>query len=109
MKPASFHADSLDGVRSFPENARRGAGFQIDRVQRGLDPDDWKPMPSVGAGVREIRIADRAGAFRVVYVAALADAVHVLHAFQKKSQATPKRDIDLAAGRYREMLRRIKT
>jgi phage-related protein len=109
MKPVSFHGDSLDEVRSFPENARREVGFQIDRVQRGLDPDDWKPMPSVGAGIREIRIADRAGAFRVVTVAALADAVHVLHAFQKKSQATPKRDIDLAAGRYREMLRRIKT
>jgi phage-related protein len=66
-------------------------------------------MPSVRARVREIRIADRAGAFRVICVAALADAVHVLHAFQKKSQATPKRNIDLAAGRYRELVRRIKT
>jgi phage-related protein len=71
-------------------------------VQNGLDPDDWKPMKSVGPGVREIRIRDASGAFRIIYLATLADRVLVLHAFQKKAQRTAQRDIDLAAKRLRE-------
>src|SRR5260221_11558078 len=86
---------------------RREAGFQIDRVQRGLDPDNWKPMKTVGPGVREIRIRDAAGAFRVIYIATLADAIYVLHAFQKKTLATSKRDLDLARARFKELMRRI--
>lgn len=80
------------------------AGFQLDRVERGLEPADWKPMPSVGAGVREIRIREESGAYRVLYVAKFEEAVYVLHCFQKKTQATPKRDIDLAEKRYRELV-----
>jgi phage-related protein len=106
MKPVSFMGDSLDAIRSFPDGARREAGFQIDRVQRGLDPDDWKPMKIVGPGVREIRLRDAAGAFRVIYTATLADAVYVLHAFQKKAQATSKRDLDLATARFKDLMRR---
>src|ERR1700731_4333142 len=66
-----------------PGDARREVGYQLDRVQRGLDPDDWRPMPSIGAGVREIRVRERAGAFRVIYAATFVDAVYVLHALQK--------------------------
>jgi phage-related protein len=106
MKPVCFVGDSLDAIRSFPDGARREAGFQIERVQRGLDPDDWKPMKTVGPGVREIRVRDAAGAFRVIYIATLADAVYVLHAFQKKSQATSKRDLDLATARFKDLMRR---
>ena|ERR1700722_16932702 len=108
MKPVAFLAGSLDALRSFPVAARREAGFQFDRVQRGLDPDHWKPMPAVGAGVREIRVADADGAFRVMYIASLADAIYVLHAFQKKTQATSKRDLDLAAARYGELMRSMR-
>ena len=90
-------------LREFPASARRSAGYQLDRVQRGLDPDDWKPMKAIGIGVREIRIRDRAGAFRVIYLATLPDRVVVLHALQKKTQATATRDIDLAARRFREL------
>jgi phage-related protein len=107
MKPVSFAGDSLDVIRSFPDEARRVAGFQIDRVQRGLDPDNWKPMKTVGPGVREIRIRRAVGAFRVIYVAALPDVVYVLHAFQKKSQATSKRDLDLATARFRDLVRKV--
>jgi phage-related protein len=103
MKPIAFLGTALDDLRAFPGEARQKAGYQLDRVQRGLDPDDWKPMTSVGAGVREIRIRDQAGAFRVMYVAALAGAVYVLHAFQKKTQQTAKRDLDLAAARFRQI------
>ena len=104
-KPVTFHGDSLDRLRGFPQDARRGAGYELDRVQQGHDPSDWKPMPTIGAGVREIRIRDAAGAYRMIYIAALADAVHVLHAFQKKSQKTMRRDLELAATRLRQIKR----
>ena len=74
-----FLGSSLDDLRGFPCSARREAGYQLDRVQHGLEPDDWKPMTTVGSGVREIRIRDASGAFRVVFVAKFADAVYVLH------------------------------
>jgi phage-related protein len=106
MKPVSFIGNSLEAVRSFPDSARRETGFQIDRLQRGLDPDDWKPMKTIGTGVREIRVRDASGAFRVIYIAALEDAVYILHAFQKKTGATSKRDLDLATARFRDLMRR---
>lgn len=108
MKPVVFLGDSLDIVRGFPERARRSSGYQLDRVQRGLEPDDWKSMPSVGAGVREIRVRDANGAYRVIYIARLAEAVYVLHAFQKKTQRTPTRDLDLAQSRLRELKNRTR-
>jgi len=95
----------LDELRAFPETARREAGHQLDRIQRGLDPDDWRPMSAIGQGVREVRIRDEAGSFRVFYIATFAEAVYVLHAFQKKTQRTAKRDLDLAASRFRELRR----
>jgi phage-related protein len=65
-------------------------------VQEGLEPDDWKPMNGIGPGVSEIRIRERDGAFRVIYVAKLEDAIYVLHCFQKKTQKTSSDDIALA-------------
>ncbi|MGY6662748.1 MAG: type II toxin-antitoxin system RelE/ParE family toxin [Glycocaulis sp.] len=104
MKQVAFHGSALNDLRDFPEGARREAGHQIDRVQRGLDPDDWKPMVAIGQGVREIRVRDETGAFRVIYLARLADAVHILHCFQKKTQRTAKTDIELAARRYKALI-----
>ena len=103
LKPVQFWGTALDDLCSFPKSARREAGYQLDQVQRGSDPDDWKPMKSIGQGVREIRVRDKAGAFRVIYVARLANAIHVLHCFQKKSRKTSRRDIDLACQRYRDL------
>ena len=105
IKPVEFLGDSLDTLRSFPSGARQNAGFQIDKVQRGEEADDWKPMSTVGAGVREIRIAEEAGAFRVIYVAKLANAVYVLHCFQKKTQQTSERDIKLARKRFKDLMK----
>ena len=104
MKPISFRGNSLDDLRQFPLNARREVGYQIDRVQNGLEPSDWKPMNSVGQGVKEIRIRDADGAFRVIYLAKLADAVHVLHCFQKKAEKTTAADIELARKRFRALM-----
>jgi len=105
MKPLTFVGDALKAVRAFPDDAKQDAGYQLGLVQRGLQPHDFKPMPSIGAGVEELRIWCERGTFRVVYVARLADAVYVLHAFQKKTQTTAKADIDLATRRYRDLMR----
>ncbi len=105
MKPITFLGDSLEKVRSFPQQARRAVGYQLDRVQRGLMPEDWKPMTSVGPGVYEIRIRDDAGAFRVMYIAKFAEAVYVLHAFQKKTRKTSASDLEHARDRLKELLR----
>ena len=105
MKQIVFLGDSVERLRAFPDRPRRDAGFQLDKVQRGLDPDNWKPMKSVGPGVREIRVRDSASAFRVIYIAAFAEAVYVLHAFQKKTPRTAARDMELAQSRYRELKR----
>ena len=101
MKRIVFLGDALDQVRSFSESARKEAGVQLHKVQRGLEPSDWKPMVTVDSGVREIRIREDGGAFRVLYVTQFADVVVVLHAFEKKAQKTPKRDLELVTSRLR--------
>lgn len=108
MKPVAFCGDSLDALRAFPEEARQDAGFQIHKVQNGENPDDWKPMATIGSGVREIRIRDEAGAFRVIYLAKLEDAIYILHCFQKKTQATSEKDKELARKRYKELMKERK-
>lgn len=105
MKPVRFLGDSLKRLREFPEEAKQDAGYQLDKVQRGEQPDDFKPMSSIGKGVEEIRVWDDAGTYRVIYTARVADAVYVLHAFQKKTQATSKRDIEIAADRFAQLMR----
>ena len=105
MRPVRFLGNSLQCLRDFPGDARYDAGYQLQKVQRGEQPDDFKPLAVVGKGVEEIRIADESGAYRVIYVARHADAVYVLHAFQKKSQATPKKDIETARKRFAQLPR----
>ena len=102
MKPVVFVGSSLNDLRDFSPLARQMAGFQIDRVQNGLMPEDFKPMPSVGQGVYEIRVNVQ-GAWRVLYISRLEDAIYVLHCFQKKTQKTRKEDIDLAQKRYKDI------
>jgi phage-related protein len=97
MKPIAFVGSALDDLRDFPVAARREAGHQLDRLQRGLDPDDWKPMVGIGPGVREIRVRDGVGALRVIYLATLPEATTMQHASTKKTQQTPQRDIERAA------------
>lgn len=92
-------------MRDFPVDARHDAGYQLDKVQRGLQPDDFKPMPTIGKGVEEIRIRDDSGIYRVIYTARFADAVFVLHAFQKKTLRTSQRDIKIARARFSELMR----
>ena len=106
-KVVEFRGSALSDLRAFPLSIRREAGYQLDQVQHGGDPDDWKPMNTIGQGVREIRIRDENGAFRVIYVAKFADAVYVLHCFQKKAQKTSRADLDLATKRYRDLVKEL--
>ncbi|MCC2641460.1 MAG: hypothetical protein K0S45_1873 [Nitrospira sp.] len=105
MKPVHFIGSSREDLREFPEDARETAGHQLFKVQQGKEPDDWKPMPTVGAGVNEIRVLDKSGGYRVLYVAKFEEAVYVLHVFEKRSQKTPKGEIQLAKDRYADMLK----
>ena len=97
-----FMGSAKRDLAGFPRSARTRAGHELFMVQVGRDPDDWRPMPTIGAGACEIRIRDPAGAFRVIYVATFADAVYVLHAFQKKTPKTGRADLELARPRYRD-------
>ena len=104
-KAIEFRGDALDALRAFPAAARREAGHQLDRVQHGRDPDDWKPMTSVGSGVREIRIWDEEGAFRALCREIRRHLRTVL--FQKKTQRTNKHDLALGESRYRDLAREL--
>jgi|SRR5580765_5266883 phage-related protein len=103
LKPLKFLGTSLDDLRAMPTTTQYAIGVELMVIQLGDEPSDFKPMGMVGAGVYEIRVADAAGAFRVMYVAKFAKAVYVLHAFQKKTQKTAKTDLDLAAKRYKQI------
>ena len=91
----SSHNDLMD----FPREAKKEAGYQLDKVQRGFNPSDWKPMASIGLGVKEIRLHEQ-NEYRVIYVATFVDTVYVLHAFCKKTQKTSSKDIALAKKRF---------
>lgn len=106
-KSIKFCGNSLNDLRDFPIQARKDAGYQLDKLQNGVFPTDWRPFSTVGQGVQEIRIRCDDGAFRVIYVAKFIDTVHVLHCFQKKTQKTVKTDLDLAEKRYRNLLKEL--
>ncbi|MDR3417087.1 MAG: type II toxin-antitoxin system RelE/ParE family toxin [Nevskia sp.] len=99
QKLVTFEGTSQADLRAFPDDAKFDLGHQLDQVQRGLLPDDWKAMPAVGPGVMELRCQDKDGWYRVAYVAKFAESIYVLHAFQKKTNATSKQDVDLIKSR----------
>ncbi|HMM57528.1 MAG: type II toxin-antitoxin system RelE/ParE family toxin [Xanthomonadales bacterium PRO7] len=101
MKAAIWLGNSKTDWNAFPESAQDEAGYQLDKVQRGEEPSDWKPMPSIGSGVCELRVHDEAGAFRAIYLATRPEGVYVLHAFQKKTRATSLHDIRKAQERFK--------
>lgn len=104
MKDVKFVGSSLDDLRAFPKSPRQDMGRQVNRIQQGLEPLDWKPVKSVGQGVREIRIRDEGNNYRCMYVANLGKSVYVLHVFMKKSQKISSKDIEIAKYRFKEVL-----
>ena len=105
MKPVHFVGSSRDDLRDLSDEAKESAGHQLFKVQQGKEPDDWKPFPTGGMGVNEIRVWDKSGSYRVLYVAKFEEAVYVLHVFEKRSQKAPRGDIYLAGQRYADWLR----
>lgn len=99
----AFIGRALDEIKDFPTDARQSAGYQIDKVQNGNMPDDWKSVPGVGVGVKEIRIWESEGTYRVIYVSKYEEAVYVLHAFSKKSDSIPKETLETIKSRYKSM------
>lgn len=99
-KQVKFAGSSLDDLREFPKPACQEVGQEIARLQVGLKPSNWKPMTTIGPGASEIRVHDESGAYRVIYVAKFADAIHILHCFQKKTQKTSASDLEIARTRY---------
>ena len=107
-KPLIFRNSTYKDLLSLPAEVVHDAGFQLSKVQDGDEPDDWKPMPSVGQGVMELRLWQSGGTYRVIYIAKFAEAVFVLHCFQKKTEKTGTHDIELAAQRYKELVRELR-
>ena len=104
-KPIYWIGSSYKDLLKFPAEARKDAGYQLHRIQNGLEPEDWKAFQSVGDGVKEIRINEDGNAFRIMYVATFSDRIYVLHSFQKKTQKTRSKDIELARARYKSIIK----
>jgi phage-related protein len=102
MKKVVFCGASHRRIKEFPEEAKDSAGHQLWLVQLGRDPLDWRPMVGIAPGVKEIRIHEP-HEHRVIYVANFPEAIYVLHAFEKKTRTTPKRDVDIARAAYAEI------
>lgn len=107
-KPIDWRGSALDDLKTFPDDAKRVAGFQLRKVQLGSNPDEFKPMADIGAGVCEIIVDTADGWFRVMYVAKFEEAMYVLHSFQKKTNKTSQPDIDIAKRRYRRVVQERK-
>jgi phage-related protein len=108
MKQVKFRGTSLEDPRAFPEIARRDAGYQIDRVQKKPEPDDFKPMTAVGKSVYEVQVPELPGAYRVIYIAKFEQFAYVPHCFQKKAHRTLKKDVDVARFRFRDLIEEIR-
>lgn len=106
MKPLIWCGSTRKDLLAFPDDARRQSGFRLLLVQRGQDPDGWKPMTTIGPGVREIRVQDERSAWRVIYLCDRPEGIYVLHAFREKTERTSQRDIELARERFRMIGRR---
>ena len=107
MRGVAFCGSSPRDLLGFPKDVRHDIGYQIYRVQCGLDPNDWKPMPTVGTGVRELRVHGSDNEYRGIYITTIGDAVYVLHVFVKKSRRTPTKDLDIARNRLSDVRRKL--
>lgn len=105
VKPVVWMGGSREDLREFPETVQDSLGYDLCRVQCGLDPKDWKPMTALGAGVKEIRVRDEAGIFRIIYLGTRPEGMYVLHCFQKKTQQTSRPDLELARKRLKSIAR----
>jgi phage-related protein len=97
----AWEGDSREVLRAFPEEVRDNLGFQLWQLQQGESPRDYRPLPSIGTGVFELRDQDERAWYRVVYLSRIYDVIHVLHCFEKKSREMPRREFEKAKQRLR--------
>ena len=102
MKHIIWLGSSYNDLLDFPKEAKKVAGYNLDKIQRGIEPYDWKPITSIGAGVREIRIHCN-NEYRIIYLAQREEGVYVLHSFVKKTQKTSSKDIEIAKKRFKSI------
>jgi phage-related protein len=103
-KPVEFLSNTLNVIKQFPEKIIQDIGYKINLLQLGEILTDFKPMPTIGDGVSEIRFWHSSGTYRVIYAVKFKDFVYILHAFKKSSKKTKQADIDLARKRYKKLL-----
>ena len=105
MRPIILHPKARDAIRRFPKEARVRLGRGLFRLQMGetIAMPNSRPMPTVAAGVSELRVQGEDGIFRVFYCTAAPEGVLVFHAFAKKTQRTPPLEIELARKRLKEL------
>jgi phage-related protein len=102
-KNIEWVGSSKDDLLMFPKEVKQKAGFQLHRVQSDLEPDDWKPLDNIGSGIKEIRLHDDAGIYRVVYIAKFKNVVYVLHCFSKKENRIKQKDKEIIITRYKSI------
>jgi phage-related protein len=99
--PVAWEGNSREVFMSFPETVKHNFGFYLWQLQEGESPTNYRPLPSVGAGVYELRDQDERAWYRVVYLSRINNVIHVLHCFEKKSRQMPKRDFEKARQRLK--------
>lgn len=109
IRPIAWVGSAFDDLLCFPQDVRKDAGYQLHRLQAGLEAADWKPMSEVGSGVAEVRLRSRSGAYRIIYLARFEQAVYVLHCFMKKNQRTSGHDKHIAQVRFQAVLAELRS
>jgi phage-related protein len=102
-----WEGNSREILQRFPDRARQNLGFELWRLQLGEKPIDYRPLPSLGMGVFELREQDERGWYRIIYLSRVRDAIHVLHCFEKKSREMPRKDFEIAKRRFKEVKARL--
>lgn len=108
LRPIHFEGSSLEDLKALPKKARQAIGFQLERVQAGADPTNWKPVTGLGkgiTGVREIRVEIDSNIYRSAYVTKFGETIAVLHCWSKKTEKMSASDKQLIVDRYRSAKR----
>ena len=103
----AWEGNSKEVISAFPDEVKQNLGFQLRRLQRGEEPTDYRPVPSIGQGVFELRDEDERSWYRVIYLSQIHNVIHVLHCFEKKGRETPKNDISTARRRLAAVRQRL--
>ena len=103
----AWEGDSREVLKGFPEGVRQNFGFELWQLQLGERPSDYRPLPSIGAEVYELRDQDERAWYRVVYISRINDVIYVLHCFEKKSREMPRKDFGKAKQRLKAVKARL--